>query len=63
MNTIDRNQTRTVGPTESSTTRIDAALAVLRVVVGAVFLAHGAQKLFVFGIPGLIEGFGGMTSA
>lgn len=40
--------------------RLDAGLAVLRVIVGTVFLAHGAQKLFVFGLPGLIDGFSGM---
>ena len=36
--------------------RIDAGLALLRVVLGGVFIAHGAQKLFVYG-------FGGVTGA
>lgn len=36
--------------------RIDAGLALLRVVLGGVFMAHGAQKLFVYG-------FGGVTGA
>src|SRR5579872_6832592 len=27
-------------------------IALMRVMVGVVFLAHGAQKLFVYGIPG-----------
>lgn len=38
------------------TRRLDAALAVIRVVVGGTFMAHGAQKLFVYG-------FGGVTGA
>ena len=36
---------------------IDIGLAVLRVVAGLVFIAHGGQKLFVFGLDGVTAGF------
>jgi len=44
----------------STSNRLDVALAVLRIVVGIVFLAHGAQKLFDFGLGGTAEAFAGM---
>ncbi|MEX2467892.1 MAG: DoxX family protein [Gemmatimonadota bacterium] len=44
-------------PTKGS---LDAALIVLRVVLGAVFIAHGGQKLLQFGIAGTTASFAEM---
>jgi putative oxidoreductase len=39
---------------------IDAGLAILRVALAVIFLAHGAQKVFQFGIAGVTQGFAQM---
>lgn len=38
----------------------DLAVLVARVAIGAVLVAHGAQKFFTFGLPGTIDSFAGM---
>jgi len=40
--------------------RPDIAFAILRAITGAVFAAHGAQKLFVYGFDGVSGAFAGM---
>jgi putative oxidoreductase len=41
----------------SSTTRINAGLALLRVIIGVIFVAHGGQKLFAYGLDGVTGAF------
>ncbi len=33
------------------------ALAMIRIITGIIFMAHGYQKLFVMGLPGVTDGF------
>jgi putative oxidoreductase len=55
-----RSRTSRTASSFAGVSRIDAGLALLRVVVGLVFMAHGGQKLFVFGLDGVAAGFGQM---
>lgn len=65
MSTITQNRTAAERVTHAATlapsaARLNAGLALLRAVVGTVFIAHGAQKLFVFGLSGVSGAFAGM---
>jgi putative oxidoreductase len=47
MNTVDSGKT----------VALDAGLATLRVALAVIFFAHGAQKVFQYGIAGVTQGF------
>ncbi len=42
---------------QSSDRQREYAITFLRIILGVFFVAHGAQKLFTFGLPGITAGF------
>jgi putative oxidoreductase len=48
-----------------STAARETGLTILRIAVGVIFMAHGAQKFFMLGIPAVTQGFaqGGIPMA
>ncbi len=52
--------TPTLPVTGRYTPRPGAALVLLRIVLGIVFIAHGGQKVFVYGFGGVAAAFEGM---
>lgn len=50
----------TITPATTTPSRLSIGLAVLRVVVGIVFIMHGAQKLFTYGVAGTSGAFAQM---
>lgn len=46
--------------TRSTPSNTAAAVAIIRIITGAVFMAHGYQKVFIFGHAGVAQAFTGM---